>query len=105
MGLLILHILTTGVLVRSTVHPLPFLVAEDTQAPLTSYLPPSDCTTSSTCAEVLFNIDTTSTGITVYGFTVDATQYLVNSGDVNLAPFAENSLFSFFGQIAFFKQE
>ncbi|KAF7862760.1 hypothetical protein EAF04_007632 [Stromatinia cepivora] len=64
----------------------------------------TDCTTSLTCAEVLFNIDTKSTGITVYGFTTDATQYLVNRGGVNLAPSAENSLFTSVTQIAFFKQ-
>ncbi|KAF7955127.1 uncharacterized protein EAE97_000386 [Botrytis byssoidea] len=65
----------------------------------------TDCTTSSTCAEVLFNIDTKCTGITVYGFTTDATQYLVNRGGVNLAPSAKNLLFSYFSQTAFFKQK
>ncbi|THV44472.1 hypothetical protein BGAL_0634g00020 [Botrytis galanthina] len=65
----------------------------------------TDCTTSSTCAEVLYNIDTKCTGITVYGFTTDATQYLVNRGGVNLAPSAKILLFSYFSQIAFFKQE
>ncbi|KAF7907389.1 uncharacterized protein EAF01_004975 [Botrytis porri] len=64
----------------------------------------TDCTTSSTCAEVSFSIDTKSTGITIYGLASDATQYLVNLGGVNVAPYTQNSLYSYFSQIAFFKQ-